>query len=154
MKIFIKNRLFKYFILLLSLIIWTSVSLLWISGILLNNLLGIYIIIGLIYFLFVRWILCFDWKWTIIVGYLIASVAITLTIGLIDFGLFVYPDEMVREIRPAFMPLFTKISFIKNEYDLNDFLFILRILVNGLITIGLFEMIYQLKKRKKNNVCQ
>lgn len=149
MKIFLVNRLIKYLILLLSLIIWTSVSLLWISAILLNNLLGIYIIVGLIYFLFVRLILKIDWKWTIPMGYLIATVAITLTIGLIDYGLFVYPDEMGREIRPAFMPLFTKISWIKNEYDFNDFLFILRILVNGLITIGLFELIYRLNKRNK-----
>ena len=117
LKIFIENRLIKYFILLLSLIIWTSASLLWISGILLNNLLGIYITIGLIYFLFVRLILKVDWKWTIPVGYLIATVAITLTIGLIDYGLFIYPDEMGREIRPVFIPLFTNISWIKHEYD-------------------------------------
>jgi len=149
MKIFLENRLIKYFILLLSLIIWTSVSLLWISGILLNNLIGIYIIVGLIYFLFVRLILKVDWKWTIPVGYLIATVAITLTIGLIDYGLFVYPDEMGREIRPTFIPLFAKISWIKNEYDLNDFLFLLRALFNGLITIGLFELIYRLKKGNK-----
>jgi hypothetical protein len=149
MKIFIENRLIKYFILLLSLIIWTSVSLIWIAGILLNNLLGIYIIVGLIYFLFVRLILKIDWKWTIPVGYIFATVAITLTIGLIDYGLFVYPNEMVREIRPAFIPLFTKFSWIKNEYDLNDFIFILRILINGLITIVLFELFYRLKKRNK-----
>jgi hypothetical protein len=114
---------------------------------LINNILGIYISIGAVYFLFARWIINIDWKWTIPIGYLISIITISLTIGIIDFGIFHYPYGTGREVRPFFSPLITNLSFIKNEYDLSDFLFLIRILVNGIISVILFESIYGLKNK-------
>jgi len=100
---------------------------------------------------FCKWISGVRWLHCIWIGYSVIIASLTLTVLLVDFWIYYSPDGMTRDIRPILSPIFRKIAFIKNEYDLNDFNMLLRILINSLLSVLFLWLIDKIVKSISNS---
>jgi hypothetical protein len=109
------------------------------------------IIIGSLNIPFCKWFIGIRWLDSIWTGYLISTVSIVLSILLVDFWINYSPDGMTQDIRPILQPLFSKLTFIRNEYDMNDFNMLLRVTFNSLLSIIFLWIIDKFKRLKSNS---
>jgi hypothetical protein len=144
------NSKTKYIVFFISLIAWSIVALR-LLGTLKIGLIGIPIILGLIYIPFCRWVLKILWINTLWFSFVISSLSLCCTIALIDFGVYYYPNDMFMEIRPTFVPIFERLTFINNEYDFADFMLLVRVIVNAIISMLLFELTRIVKNKYKSS---
>jgi hypothetical protein len=113
------------------------------------NVYAIILLLGLGYIPFCRIITNVTWLNSIWISFVTLAISIALTILIVDIWVVKSPDGISLGIRPIFVPIFNHLSFINNEYDLSDFLLILRIILNSLFTLLLFELVRMFKI--KNN---
>jgi hypothetical protein len=129
------NKILKYIGFALFLLIW-SIFIIRFA----KNIYVMIFLLGLVYIPFCRFITNVTWLNSIWISFVALTISIALTILLVDFWIVKSPDGMSLGIRPIFVQTFNHLSFIKNEYELSNFLILLRIVLNILFTLILFQL--------------